>query len=115
MRWSAAALLVIALVGCSGGGESPAAAPTTPATTQAFPAPATAPLDPAKATALQDVLDQVVASPDSPKGSKGVTAAVVTDRWTWSGSAGKDAHGTALRTETSMPVASITKTFVAAE
>jgi D-alanyl-D-alanine carboxypeptidase len=115
MRWSAAALVVIALVGCSDGGESPAAAPTTPATTQAFPAPATAPLDPAKATALQDVLDQVVASPDSPKGSKGVTAAVVTDRWTWSGSAGKDAHGTALRPETSMAVASITKTFVAAE
>ena len=115
MRWSATALLVIALVGCSGGGENPTAAPTTPATAQGFPAPATTPLDPAKAKALQDVLDQVVASPDSPTGSKGATAAVITDHWTWSGSAGKDAHGTALRPETSMAVESITKTFVAAE
>ena len=114
MRWSATALLVIALVGCSGGGENPTAAPTTPATTQGFRPPATTPLDPAKAKALQDVLDQVVASPDSPTGSKGATAAVITDHWTWSGSAGKDAHGTALRPETSMAVESITKTFVAA-
>jgi D-alanyl-D-alanine carboxypeptidase len=116
MRWSAAALLVIALVvGCSGGGESPAAAPTTSATVQAFPEPGTAELDPAKAKALQDVVDKVVASPDSPSGSRGATAAVVTDQWTWSGAAGTDIRGTALRPETSMAAANITKTFVAAE
>jgi D-alanyl-D-alanine carboxypeptidase len=82
---------------------------------RAFPESGTAALDPAKAKALQDVLDKVVASPDSPSGSRGVTAAVVTDRWTWSGAAGTDIRGTALRPETSMAVASITKTFVAAE
>ncbi|MGY4770249.1 serine hydrolase domain-containing protein [Kribbella sp. CWNU-51] len=70
---------------------------------------------PGEGRVLQDVLDQVVASPDSRTGSKGATAAAEPDHWTWSGSAGKDAHGTALRPETSMAVASITKTFVAAE
>ena len=39
----------------------------------------------------------------------------MTDRWTWSGAAGTDIRGTALRPETSMAAASITKTFVAAE
>lgn len=72
-------------------------------------------LDPAKAKALQDVVDKVVASPDSPSGSRGATAAVVTDQWTWSGAAGTDIRGTALRPETSMAAADITKTFVAAE
>jgi len=104
---------VIALVGCSGGGESPA--PTTPATAQVFPAPGTATLDPAKAKTLQDVVDKVVASPDSPSGSRGATAAVVTDRWSWSGAAGTDIRGTALRPETAMAAGDITMTFVAAE
>jgi D-alanyl-D-alanine carboxypeptidase len=40
---------------------------------------------------------------------------VVTDQWTWSGAAGKDAVGTPLLPNTSMAVASITKTFIAAE
>jgi D-alanyl-D-alanine carboxypeptidase len=114
MRWSATALLVIALVGCSGGGQEPVPAPSTPAS-QAFPDPGTQPLDPSKAKALQDVLTKVVTFPDSPSGSRGATAAVVTDRWTWSGAAGTDARGTALRPDTAMAVASITKTFVASE
>ncbi|MFG1623201.1 serine hydrolase domain-containing protein [Kribbella sp. NPDC049227] len=115
MRWSAAALLVIALVGCSGGGEEPAAAPVVPVTVPAFPDPGTTALDSGKAQALQAVLAKIVAFPDSPAGSRGATAAVVTDRWTWSGAAGEDIAGTALRPDTSMAVASITKTFVAAE
>ncbi|MEV0801107.1 serine hydrolase domain-containing protein [Kribbella sp. NPDC050281] len=115
MRWSAAALLVIALVGCSGGGDEPAAAPIIPVTMPAFPDPGTTALEPGKAQALQNVLAKIVAFPDSPAGSRGATAAVVTDRWTWSGAAGKDIRGTALRPDTSMPVASITKTFIAAE
>ncbi|HWD80830.1 MAG TPA: serine hydrolase domain-containing protein [Kribbella sp.] len=112
MRWSAAALLVIALVGCSGGGEVPVPAPQTPA---AFPAPSTRVLAPDKAKALQAVLDQIVEFPDSPSGSSGATAAVVTDQWTWSGAVGTDSRGTPLTADTSMAVASITKTFVAAE
>jgi D-alanyl-D-alanine carboxypeptidase len=114
-----ALLLVMGLVGCSGGGSQPSAGPTTgSASTPAaasFPAPGTAVLDPAKAKALRDVLAKIVAFPDSPAGSRGVTAAIVTDQWTWSGAAGKDALGTVLVPTTSMGVASITKTFVASE
>ena len=53
--------------------------------------------------------------PLSQSGARGMTAAVVDDNWTWSGAAGKDAVGTPLRPTTAMGVASITKTFVAAE
>ncbi|WP_328521759.1 serine hydrolase domain-containing protein [Kribbella sp. NBC_00359] len=116
MRWSATALLVFALVvGCSGGGESPAPTPTTPASAQAFPEPGTGTLDPAKAKALQNVVDMVIASPDAQTGSRGATAAVVTDRWTWAGAAGTDIRGTPLRPETAMAAGDITMTFVAAE
>ncbi len=115
MRRNAAALLVIALVvGCSGGGEVPGPAPDSPAQT-AFPDPGTQTLDPGRAAVLQDVLNKIVTFPDSPSGSRGVTAAVVTDRWVWSGAAGADIRGTTLRPDTSMAVASITKTFLAAE
>jgi D-alanyl-D-alanine carboxypeptidase len=107
-------MLLIALVGCSGGGEEPVPAPDTFAPV-GFPDPGTQRLDPARAEALQDVLAKIVAFPDSPSGARGVTAAVLTDHWTWSGAAGTDARGTPLRAETSMPVASITKTFLAAE
>ncbi len=82
---------------------------------QAFPEPGTATLDPEKAKVLQAVVDLAAASPDVPTGSRGATAAVVTDRWTWSGAAGTDVKGTALRSDTSMAAESIMKTFVAAE
>ncbi|MET9272712.1 serine hydrolase domain-containing protein [Kribbella sp. NPDC003557] len=115
MRWSASALLVIALVvGCSGGGEVPGPSPHTPARTS-FPDPGKQALDPARAAALQELLTTFIKYPDSPSGSRGATAAVVTDRWTWSGAAGTDVSGTPLRPDTGMAVASITKTFVAAE
>src|SRR4051794_30730754 len=108
MRWSAAALLVMAsVVGCSGGGDVPTPAPDTPASVGTFPAPATQTLDPAKARALQDVLARIVEFPDSPSGSRGATVTVVTDHWTWSGAAGTDSRGTPLRPDTSMAVASI--------
>ncbi|TDW23276.1 CubicO group peptidase (beta-lactamase class C family) [Kribbella kalugense] len=103
-------MLLLALVGCSGGGSTS----TTPAAV-GFPNPATEALDPAKAKVLQDVLAKIVAFPDSPAGARGATAAVITDKWAWSGAAGKDALGTALVPTTSMGVASITKTFVASE
>ena len=115
-RSAVAALLVLALVGCSGGRQEPSADPasTTPATVS-FPDPATAPLEPAKAKVLQDALAKIVAFPDDPSGSRGATAAVMTDRWNWSGAVGVDARGNAVKPATSMGVASITKTFVAAE
>ena len=113
-----AVVLLLALVGCSsdkGSSSPPASTPVQ----QRAPEPGTTPLDPAKATALQAVLAKVVsqyaATPDSESASRGIAAAVVTDKWTWSGAAGKDAIGTPVQPNTSMAVASITKTFVAAE
>ena len=117
-RWMikpVAIVLLLALVGCSSdnGSSSP------PPVQQKAPDPGTTPLDSAKATTLQAVLAKVVsqyaATPDSESATRGITAAVVTDQWTWSGAAGKDAVGTALQPKTSMAVASITKTFVSAE
>jgi CubicO group peptidase (beta-lactamase class C family) len=61
------------------------------------------------------VVSQYAATPDSESASRGITAAVVTDKWIWSSAAGKDAIGTPLQPTTSMAVASITKTFVASE
>ena len=55
-------------------------APPASLTGVTFPEPASAPLDPVKAKALQDVLAKIVAMPDDPAGSRGATAAVVTDR-----------------------------------
>ncbi|MEV6284744.1 serine hydrolase [Kribbella sp. NPDC051770] len=115
-------VVLLALAGCAPGvgrsARSPAPTPTIAAVTQ-FPAPATTPLDPGKAVSLQAVLDKVVsqyaALPDSESASRGVTAAVLTDRWSWSGAAGRDAAGSRLTPDTSFGVASITKTFVAAE
>ena len=111
------AVLLLALVGCSSGGN--AEAPVTTPMVQKLPDPAATPLDPAEAAALQAVLAKVVsqysAAPDTESASRGITAAVVTDKWIWSGAAGKDAAGTTLRPQTTMGVGSITKTFVAAE
>ncbi|NEA36774.1 serine hydrolase domain-containing protein [Streptomyces sp. SID13031] len=105
------------LSGCSSG-DTAAPPPSSTFTDQAgqkLPDPATTVLDPGKAAALQAVLTKVVSDPAIEAGSRGVTAAVVTDQWIWSGAAGKDAAGTALTPQTSMGVASITKTFVASE
>jgi D-alanyl-D-alanine carboxypeptidase len=68
--------------------------------------------------ALQAVLDKIVkdnaALPDGTT-TAGLTAAVVSDRGVWTGAAGRDGRGTPLRPETMMSIASITKTFTAAE
>ncbi|MEU4197559.1 serine hydrolase [Kribbella sp. NPDC026611] len=113
MKRTVVAVLVLALAGCAGAKDAPISSPTLQSA--AFPEPATGALDPAKARSLQDVLAKIVSMPDIESGARGATAAVVTDRWSWSGAAGKDAGGTALTPTTGMPVASITKTFVAAE
>ncbi|MFI5708220.1 serine hydrolase domain-containing protein [Kribbella sp. NPDC051620] len=103
--------------GCSADGD---ASPTpnstfTDTAGQMLPDPAATVLDPGKAAALEAVLARVISDPTTESGSRGVTAAVVTDKWIWSGAAGKDAAGIALTPQTSMGVASITKTFVASE
>ena len=112
-------MLAPSLAGCSSGSDTAIPPIATTPVDLKLPDPGSTPLDPAKASALQAVLDKVVsqyaATPDSESASRGVTAAVVSDQWIWSGAAGQDAAGTTLTPRTSMGVASITKTFVAAE
>ena len=48
-------------------------------------------------------------------GAPGITAAVVSDRGSWAGAAGRGGDGARLSPDAMMSVASITKTFVAAE
>lgn len=112
------AVAVALLVGGCSSDDAAAPPPTstfTDSAGQKLPEPSATVLDPGKAAALQAVLAKVVSSPTAEAGSRGVTAAVVSDKWIWSGAAGKDAASTTLTTRTSMGVASITKTFVAAE
>jgi CubicO group peptidase (beta-lactamase class C family) len=76
-------------------------------------------LPPADRAALQLVLDNVVADfrrqPQSTAASPGITAAVVTSRGSWSGAAGTGGDGIPLAADAMMNIASITKTFTAAE
>ncbi|MFZ0529774.1 MAG: serine hydrolase domain-containing protein [Propionicimonas sp.] len=60
---------------------------------------------------LQDRLDSAVAAGRL----KGVTAAVVSPAGVWAGAGGSDGAGKALKPESAMWIASITKTFTAAE
>lgn len=64
-----------------------------------------------RANRMQDQLDGWVARGLLP----GVTAAVATPQGVWSGAAGVDGAGAALKPESGMALASITKTFTAAE
>ena len=115
--WGIVAVLLVGLVGCGGdGGEKVAATPEAP---PSAPQPGAAALDASKAETLQAVLGKIVsryaANPADESASRGVSAAVVTDQWVWSGAAGQDALGTTISPTTGMGVASITKTFIAAE
>jgi D-alanyl-D-alanine carboxypeptidase len=125
MRWgvgrlgvlSTAALLVV--VGCTSSHDAPSASGSTSSRAGAtkFPDPVGGPLPSRQAQALQGVLADVV-DPlvrPSPLGAPGVTAAVVSDHGSWNGAAGVDGFGRRLRPEAMMSIASITKTFVAAE
>ncbi len=111
--WGTMAVLLVAVTACAGGSGEPGATETTGEWT--FPEAATVALAPDKAAKLQAALDKIVADQALESGARGVTAAVVGERWVWSGAAGQDAVGTPLRPTTAMGVASITKTFVAAE
>ena len=76
-----------------------------------MPAPASTDLPASTQAALQEVLGDWLAA----EGLPGVTAAVVTPDGSWAGAAGVDGAGTALVPESAMAIASITKTFTAAE
>ncbi len=103
-------------VGCSNDTAAPPPTSTFSSSAgQQLPEPSATALEPAKAATLQAVLAKVISTPTAEAGSRGVSAAVVSDKWSWSGAAGKDAAGTTLTPQTSMGVASVTKTFVAAE
>ena len=125
-RWrsglAVAVLLAVAATGCTkrAGTTPPSGSGTSSSSSQAamFPAPPANPLPAATVTALQTVLDKIVADnaslPDSTTAA-GLTAAVVSDRGVWAGAAGQDGVGRRLRPETDLAIASITKTFTAAE
>ena len=114
-------ILAVAATGCTKAATtqpSSTASGSGSAAAAAFPAPPTNALPAATITALQAVLDKIVtdnaALPDGTTAA-GVSAAVVSDRGVWTGAAGRDGRGTPLRPETVMSIASITKTFTAAE
>ena len=108
------ALVVAAvwLTACSAGSE-PAAqedrAPRSEELPWSTPSEQTLPAKPA--SALQNSLDGYLQTQDAP----GATAAVVTSEGVWAGAAGVDGVGSPLQPESAFAIASITKTFVAAE
>lgn len=100
------ACLVVA--GCTTGGTETAGGPTS---APLLPSPSTVVLPASTTDALDRVLDEWLTTEELP----GVTAAVVTPNGSWAGAAGVDGAGTPLVPEAAMAIASITKTFTAAE
>jgi D-alanyl-D-alanine carboxypeptidase len=119
--WPLVASLVVCLVvGCTGSPtKEPSAAPSSPTAKSsdavrriaAFPDPPTTQVTAAVAEALQAVLDSAVKE----RTSVGVTAAVISPAGIWTGAAGDGGDGRRLDPRAQLAIASITKTFVAAE
>jgi CubicO group peptidase (beta-lactamase class C family) len=105
------ALLATVTAACSATSTQQAAAPSSTPEPPSWPAPADRALPADQGAALQDTLADWVAGGEV----SGATAAVVTADGSWSGAAGVDGTGAALRPDSAMGLASITKTFVAAE
>src|SRR6266508_6296835 len=117
----APASLVLA-VGCTTAREG--TAPTSvsgatvgPGVASAFREPGTGHFPAERQAALQAVLDRAVRAHAffAGSGAPGVTAAVVTDQGSWAGAAGEGGDGRLLVPEAMMGIASISKTFTAAE
>jgi CubicO group peptidase (beta-lactamase class C family) len=116
---TAVVVLLVAVAGCSACGParsttatgSAASSPSSVVTGRPFPAPGKGPLPNEQVGALQREVERWVSTGLLP----GVTAAVVTPAGTWAGAAGVDGAGARLRAESGMALASITKTFTAAE
>ena len=121
--WIAGAVFVAAATaGCTSSADSDAGSSTGSAAASAAsalpsrsdpltPPPGAEPLPGATADRLQAVIDDWVAG----ENNIGITAAVVAEEGTWQGAAGQDGAGVDLVPESAMAIASITKTFVAAE
>jgi D-alanyl-D-alanine carboxypeptidase len=109
----AVALLLLLGAGCTGGnaGRSTPVASTSAPRTSEFPAFPDQALPAAQAAKLQQELNATVVSRIAP----GVTAAVVSPAGTWTGAAGVAGNGARLTPRAAMAIASITKTFSAAE
>lgn len=119
-RTLAVPITVLALIGlaagCTSAGETGDGSPTpvavaTPTSAALMPMPSTGALPAESAAEFQSLLDAWVAADYG----VGVTAAVVSSEGTWAGAAGVDGAGNPLVPESAMAIASITKTFVAAE
>jgi D-alanyl-D-alanine carboxypeptidase len=104
------AVFCLVLAGCSGASDADqqAGAPTS---APLMEAPGSSPLPESVDEDLSAVLEAWLEAKDLP----GVTAAVVTPEGFWAGAAGVDGAGTPLVPESAMAIASITKTFTAAE
>jgi D-alanyl-D-alanine carboxypeptidase len=121
LRLTAVASMVLA-VGCTAAREdaappSASGATVTLGVASRFPEPGAGRFPPDRAAALQAVLDGAVRAHAffAGSGAPGVTAAVLTDQGSWMGAAGKDGDGRLLVPEAMMGIASISKTFTAAE
>jgi D-alanyl-D-alanine carboxypeptidase len=112
----------MALGGCSGGARegptataSPVGSPTLPAPSPsseaAWDLPKDETLPEAQVSTLQAMLDEWVSSGKV----IGLSAAVVSPEGSWAGAAGVDAAGTPIEPTSAFSIASVTKTFVAAE
>ena len=119
-----AALVAVAgvlLASCSAGPRAPSVASPSDAISATgavtsgqglpWPAPPERPLPDEVSAGLRAEVDRWIDDRLLP----GVTVAVVTPDGTWSGAAGVDGAGTPLRPDSGMALASITKTFTAAE
>jgi D-alanyl-D-alanine carboxypeptidase len=108
------ALLVAAawLTACSAGSEPATQEDRAPRSEELpWSSPSEQKLPAETVSALQKSLDGYLETQDAP----GATAAVVTSEGVWSGAAGVDGVGSPLQPESAFAIASITKTFVAAE
>lgn len=110
--WAAVMAVAVGLVGCTvatGSEPAPDGAPASGGPLES--APPEQPVPEAMADSLQATLETYLGTQDAP----GVTAALVSTEGTWAGAAGVDGAGVPLEPESAFGIASITKTFVAAE
>lgn len=105
-------LMAVALAGCMGGSDE-ALGPGRVLTSEEprWSTPAGQALPQETTDTLKAALDRYLHTQDAP----GATAAVVTPEGVWVGASGVDGVGAPLQAESAFAIASITKTFVAAE
>jgi CubicO group peptidase (beta-lactamase class C family) len=123
-RLARLAILAVLLAACSA--QAPVVPPPLPPPLPSvlfvwptFPDPPSTPLPVTAVDGFQAVLEHAVEIngmfPESRAGAAGISAAVVTDRGSWTGAAGVDGHGVPLVPTSASNIAGITNTVVAAE